>query len=71
MEFVVSLDGLQRFIDSAQQDACDVFVDVDPAEGGLRLIFVHLWEARLFGASCMPQTRGASTTASAGTRLKS
>jgi hypothetical protein len=44
VEFLVDLEGLQRFIDSAQQDARDVFPDADPTEGGLRLISVHLWE---------------------------
>lgn len=44
VEFVVDLGGLQRFIESAQQDARDVFPDADPIEGGLRLISVHLWE---------------------------
>ncbi|MFI2486852.1 hypothetical protein ACH47X_08080 [Promicromonospora kroppenstedtii] len=44
VEFVVDLEGLQRFIGSAQQDARDVFPDADPTEGGLRLISVHLWE---------------------------
>ncbi|WP_157602530.1 hypothetical protein [Promicromonospora kroppenstedtii] len=44
IEFVVDLEGLQRFIESAQQDARDVFPDADPSEGGLRLISVQLWE---------------------------
>jgi hypothetical protein len=44
VEFVVDLEGLQRFIGSAEQDARDVFPDVDPTEGGLRLISVHLSE---------------------------
>ncbi len=44
VEFLVDLEGLQRFIESAQQDARDVFPDADPTEGGLRLISVHLWE---------------------------
>ena len=44
VEFVVDLEGLQRFIESAQQDARDVLPDADPTEGGLRLISVHLCE---------------------------
>lgn len=44
IEFLVDLEGLQRFIESAQQDARDVFPDADPTEGGLRLISEHLWE---------------------------
>ena len=44
VEFVVDLEGLQRFIESAHQDVRDVFPDVDANEGGLRLISVHLWE---------------------------
>lgn len=44
VEVVVDLGGLHRFIGSAAQDARDLFPDVDPVEGGLRLISVHLWE---------------------------
>jgi len=44
VEFVVDLEGLQRFIESTQQDARDVFPDVDPTKGALRLVSEHLWE---------------------------
>lgn len=44
VEFVVDLEGLQRFIESAKESARDVFPDVDPIEGGLRLVSEHLWE---------------------------
>jgi hypothetical protein len=44
VEFVVDLEGLQRFIESAKEDARDIFPDVDPIEGALRLISEHLWE---------------------------
>lgn len=44
VEFVIDLEGLQRFIESAREDARDVFPDVDPTEGALRLVSVHLWE---------------------------
>lgn len=44
VEFLLDLEGLQRLMKSAQQDALDVFPDADPSEGGLRLISVHLWE---------------------------
>ncbi|MFD7022563.1 hypothetical protein [Promicromonospora sukumoe] len=44
VEFVVDLRGLERFIASARDSARDVFPDVDPVEGGLRLVSEHLWE---------------------------
>lgn len=44
VEFVVDLRGLERFITSARDSARDVFPDVDPVEGGLRLVSEHLWE---------------------------
>jgi hypothetical protein len=44
VEFVIDLLGLQRFVESAQGSARDVFPDVDPTEGGLRLLSEHLWE---------------------------
>lgn len=44
VELVIDLQGLERFIESAQDDAPDVFPDVDPLEGGLRLASEHLWE---------------------------
>jgi hypothetical protein len=44
VEFIVALGGLQRFIELAKQDARDVFPDVDPTAGALRLISEHLWE---------------------------
>jgi hypothetical protein len=44
VEFVVDLAGLARFIESAKESARDLFPDVDPTEGGLRLVSVHLWE---------------------------
>ncbi|MGW2092825.1 hypothetical protein [Promicromonospora sukumoe] len=44
VEFVIDLQGLERFIASAHDSARDVFPDVDPVEGGLRLASEHLWE---------------------------
>lgn len=44
VEFIVDLQGLERFIESAQDSARDVFPDVGPIEGGLRLVSEHLWE---------------------------
>lgn len=44
VEFLLDLEGLQRLMESAQQNARDLFPDADPSEGGLRLISVHLWE---------------------------
>jgi hypothetical protein len=44
VEFVIDLQGLERFIESAHSDARDVFPGVDSIEGGLRLVSEHLWE---------------------------
>ena len=44
VEFVVDLQGLEHFLASAGESARDVFPDVDPVEGGLRLVSEHLWE---------------------------
>lgn len=44
VEFVIDLQGLERFIELAHDDARDVFPDVDSIEGGLRLVSEHLWE---------------------------
>ncbi|MFE7508657.1 hypothetical protein [Promicromonospora sp. NPDC057488] len=43
VEFVVDLRGLARYIESARGSAHDVFPDVDPIEGGLRLASENLW----------------------------
>lgn len=44
VEFVIDLQGLDRFIELAHDDARDVFPDVDSIEGGLRLVSEHLSE---------------------------
>lgn len=49
VEFIVDLEDLQRFIELAQQDARDVFPDVDASEGGLRLISASVGGDHLSG----------------------
>jgi hypothetical protein len=43
VEFVIDLQGLERFIEAARDSAPDVFPDVDGTEGALRLVSEHLW----------------------------
>jgi hypothetical protein len=43
VEFVIDLQGLERFIGAARDSAPDVFPDVDGIEGALRLVSEHLW----------------------------